>query len=142
AAASKRAANGAADLASASTTLTGGLGQLSAGAEQIVGGSVDLGSGLDQLHSDGTAKLLNSVVDSSSQPALADAYLRAASDRAGDAAPYPAPAGAVSRVAYVYSMTPPPTRTAVSVPALAIGAIFLVGVVVLVARRLRQAPVP
>ena len=142
AAASKRAANGAAQLATASTTLTGGLGQLSAGAEQIVGGSVDLGSGLDQLHSDGTAKLLNSVVDSSSQPALADAYLRAASDRAGDAAPYPAPAGAVSRVAYVYSMTPPPTRTAVSVPALAIGAIFLVGVVVLVARRLRQAPVP
>ena len=91
-------------------------------------------------HSDklAAAKLLNSVVDSSSQPALADAYLTAASDRAGDAAPYPAPAGATSRVAYVYSLTPPATRPAVSVPALAIGAIFLVGVIVLIARRLRQ----
>ncbi|MGV1037645.1 MAG: hypothetical protein ACOYD0_11565 [Candidatus Nanopelagicales bacterium] len=140
AAASKRAANGAAQLAMASTTLSGGLGQLSAGAQQIVGGSVDLGNGLDQLHSDGTAKLLNSVVDSSSQPALANAYLTAASDRASDAAPYPAPAGATSRVAYVYSMTPPPTSPAVSVPALAIGGIFLAGVIVLIARRLRKAP--
>ena len=58
------------------------------------------------LQSKGTAKVYESVVASSDQPALATAFLKASADRAGTALPYGLPKGATGSVAYVMTMAP------------------------------------
>jgi hypothetical protein len=62
-------------------------------------------SGARSLQEDGTAPAAEGVLDASAEPALADAWLTAASARAADALPYGPPTGAVGNVAYVLTLT-------------------------------------
>ncbi|MEI8081218.1 MAG: hypothetical protein WCI74_05165 [Actinomycetes bacterium] len=135
-------ADGAKQLTDGSKQLTSGLGTLTDGAEQLASGGEGLAQGASDLQDQGTAAILNQVVDSSSQPALADAYLTAASARAGDAAPYPAPDGAVARVAYSFVLTPPSPRDAPTPEALIIGGLFLAALVMLAVMRIRRPSDP
>ncbi len=129
---------GSAELSAGESELTKGLGVLAAGAAKLSAGSGQLSAGSAALHTDGTSKILRGVVDSSSKPSLASAYLAAAEARAPDAAPYPAPPGATARVAYVYTLEPPPPPRGLNPALLGIGLVFLAAFGVLVARRIRR----
>ncbi len=129
---------GSAQLSAGESELTKGLGVLAAGAAKLSAGSGQLSAGSAALRSDGTSKILRGVVDSSSKPSLASAYLAAAEARAPDAAPYPAPPGATARVAYVYTLEPPPPHRGLNPALLGIGLVFLAAFGVLVARRIRR----
>lgn len=115
-----KAATGAGQLSQATAALAEGtnalafgsaevgtaLETLALGADQAANGSAELATGADLLQRKGTAKVFNAVVKSSEQPALAEAYLKASSDRAGTALPYGLPEGASGSVAYVMTMAP------------------------------------
>ncbi len=138
-------ANGAGQLASASNQLAGGasqlsngLGQLAGGASQLAGGANQLAAGSQQLQQQGTAKVLKEVIDASSKPASANAYLDAASERADDATAYPVPSGMTGRVAYVYSIKTPDQHGGLSWPAVGMGAVFLAAGGVVGANRIRS----
>lgn len=138
AAGSASAVTGADELSTGTSDLADGLGELAAGSNVIAQGSEQLSGLAVQLQTEGTSQVLSQVIDSSSQPALANAYLTAASDRAGDASPYPPPTDAVARVAYVYSLDPPAPEAGISPAAIAIGLIVLAALVVVMVRRLRS----
>jgi X-X-X-Leu-X-X-Gly heptad repeat protein len=138
AAGSASAVTGADGLSTGTSDLADGLGELAAGSNVIAQGSEQLSGLAVQLQTEGTSQVLSQVIDSSSQPALANAYLTAASDRAGDASPYPPPTDAVARVAYVYSLDPPAPEAGISPAAIAIGLIVLAALVVVMVRRLRR----
>ncbi len=129
---------GSAQLSAGESELTKGLGVLAAGAAKLSAGSSQLSAGSAALRSNGTSKILRGVVDSSSKPSLASAYLAAAEARAPDSAPYPAPPGATARVAYVYTLEPPPPQRGLNPALLGIGLVFLAAFGVLVARRIRR----
>ncbi|MEI6622818.1 MAG: hypothetical protein WCP28_13015, partial [Actinomycetes bacterium] len=131
-------ADGAKQLTDGSRTLTNGLGSLADGSQQLASGGQGLAQGASDLQDQGTATILNQVVDSSSQPALADAYLSAASARSTEAAPYPAPEGAVARVAYSFTLTPPGSEGAPTPAAIIIGALFLLALAMLAVIRIRR----
>ena len=82
------------------------LTQLTAGADSAASGSSQLANGASQLQSKGTQQVYNSVVESSTQPALASAFLKASGERAKSALPYGLPEGATGSVAYVMTMDP------------------------------------
>jgi hypothetical protein len=135
---SQVAVGGADDLSTGTDGLAVGLAELAAGSNVIAEGSQRLSGSAAQLQSQGTSQVLSQVIDSSKQPALADAYLTAASDRAGDASPYPPPTDAVARVAYVYSLTPPRSEPGISPAAISIAGIALAALVVVIVRRVRR----
>ena len=135
---SESAAGGADDLSVGSDALTLGLNDLVAGSNVIADGSEQLSDSAAALQSEGTSQVLSQVIDSSTQPALADAYLTAASKRAADASPFPPPTDAASRVAYVYTLNPPAAEPGISPAALAIAAIALAALLVVIVRRLRK----
>ncbi len=142
--ATQKLATGAATASESSTLLEGytsdlatGLGKLTAGSEKILVGNEDVTEGAEALQTEGTTKLLDGVVTSSSEPALASAYLTAASNRADSSAPFPTPAGATSRVAFVYSMEPPPPVSSGSPALLGIGLIAIAALTLVVVRRIR-----
>ena len=138
AAGSTAAAGGAEGLTAGTDELASGLSELAAGSEALVTGTDGLSQGAKQLQSEGTSTALNQVIDSSQQPAMADAYLKAASARASDASPYPPPADAIARVAYVYTLDPPAPEPGLSPAAIAIGVIALAALGLVAVRRLRR----
>jgi putative membrane protein len=114
------AASGADDLADGAGTVASGAGSAAAGADRLAGGAEGLAegsqgaaaagaqvaSGAQSLQRDGTAPAADSVLDASTDPAEADAWLAAADVRATDALPYGAPEGAIGTVAYVFTLEP------------------------------------
>jgi len=133
-----QANTGARGLANASGQLTSGLDALAGGAGKLASGSSSLSSGASQLQTKGTGPMLDSVITNSAKPSFADAYLKAASARSGDAAPYPPPKGVVSRVAYVYTMDAPKKSNGLSPALLGIGALFVAGAGTAGYRRLKS----
>jgi putative membrane protein len=129
---------GAKQLTEGSKQLTSGLGTLAGASGQLAAGGQNLAQGASDLQDQGTATILNQVVDSSSEPALANAYLSAASARATEAAPYPAPDGAVARVAYSFTLTPPGSEGGPTPAAIIIGALFLLALAMLGVIRVRR----
>ncbi len=125
------------ELAGYTSDLATGLGKLTAGSEKILVGNEGVTEGAEALQTEGTTKLLDGVVTSSSEPALASAYLSAASNRADSSAPFPTPAGATSRVAFVYSLEPPPPVSSGSPALLGIGLIAIAALTLVVVRRIR-----
>lgn len=133
-----QAATGSEQLAGASGQLTEGLQQLSDGSAQLADGSDALASGAEQLQQEGTATVLDGVISSSKDPAMADAYLAAASARAESSAPYPAPDGATARVAFVYELNEPDPKPTTSPALIGIMAIAVIAFAVVAVRRIRQ----
>lgn len=99
-------AQGAVALSFGSAQVGAALTQLSSGADQAASGAAQLATGAGQLQKEGTQRIYTSVAKSSAQPALAAAYLTAASDRAASALPYGLPEGATGSAAYVMTMEP------------------------------------
>ncbi len=130
-------ADGAGDLSTGLDVLTDASGQLVEGSERLAEGAGKLAEGSQRLHKDGTSALYRQIVSASNDPALADAYLRAASRRAADSAPYPPPAGAQTTVAYHYTLQPNPPEPTISLATAAIAGIFILGFGFLVYWRLR-----
>ncbi|MEZ5114890.1 MAG: hypothetical protein R2737_01370 [Candidatus Nanopelagicales bacterium] len=132
-------ASGAAAQAEGTAAVASGLNELDSGTTSAASGGTDLADGAWTLREDGTREVLGQVVDSSSDPALARAYLRAANRRAADAMPYGVPDDVVGRVAYVSVISPtsPPDRAAAATAALAL--VVLVSLGILAGRRLRRA---
>jgi len=135
---SQVAVGGADDLSTGTDGLASGLAELAVGSNGIAEGSQELSGATSQLQAEGTSQVLSQVIDSSTQPALADAYLAAASNRASDASPYPPPTDAVARVAYVYSLDPPRSEPGISPAALAIAGIVLAALILVIVQRLRR----
>lgn len=136
------AAVGADELAQGADQLDQGLEALLAGSEQLADGAKALASGAGQLSSEGTQRMMSEIIDASQTSGLADAYLKAASDRVNEAAPYPTPQGGVSHVAYVYSMAPVENQQSSPVVPLTILGLLAVGGGILAYRRIRTAPRP
>lgn len=132
------ASEGSAKLSRFTDDLTTGLGKLTAGNKKITTGNEDLTEGIAALQSQGTTQLLDGVISSSADPAMASAYLTAASKRADSSAPFPAPTGATSRVAFVYSMDPPPPAASGSPALIGIGIVALAALGLVVVRRIRK----
>lgn len=134
------ASSGAGKLATGAGQLDQGLAALLGGSEQLTSGANALASGAGQLSSEGTERMMSEIIEASQTSGLADAYLKAASDRVNEAAPYPTPEGGVSHVAYVYSM--PPVSEQQNSPAVLIGILALLGIGggILTYRRIRTAP--
>lgn len=131
------AAEGSAELEGYTSDLAKGLGQLTTGSEKILTGNEGVAKGADELQTQGTSKLLDGVISSSADPAMASAYLSAASARADSSAPFPAPKGATSRVAFVYSLDVPPPAPATSPALIGIVAIAIAALGIVVVRRIR-----
>jgi len=122
AAGAEAAAGGATDLAQGAAALAAGAGDASVGADQLAqgvdqlaggtasaaGAGADVASGAQALQQDGIAPAADAVLDASTDPALAEAWLAAASARAADALPYGPPEGGVGNVAYVLTMAEVP----------------------------------
>ncbi len=132
------ATTGSEQLVGYTDELAVGLGKLTAGNEKILAGNEGIAKGASELQSKGTQTILDGVVTSSSQPALASAYLTAASKKAGASAPFPAPDGATSRVAFVYSLDPPPPTPTTSPALIGIGLVALAALALVVVRRIRR----
>ncbi|MDZ7577431.1 MAG: hypothetical protein U0904_04570, partial [Candidatus Nanopelagicales bacterium] len=104
--ATDKLAAGASEVAFGSVEVAAALKALTEGAGQATTGAGDLASGAEELQQQGTRKMLESVIESSQQPALANAWLAAASARAPEALPYGQPKGADGSAAYVMTMDP------------------------------------
>ena len=100
-------ATGAASVAEGTGQVSSGLDQVNTGAQEAATASEQLASGSASLESEGTATILQSVITSSEDPAFAQAYLNAVNSMVDAAAPYAAPQGGTTRVAYVSALTPP-----------------------------------
>ena len=135
------ASTGSQDLATGTSELAIGLGKLTDGSRKILAGDEGLAKGANELQTKGTSKILDGVITSSEDPAMASAYLTAASKRATESSPFPPPKGAASRVAFVYSMDPPPPTATANPAAIGIGLVALAALAVVVVRRIRR-PVP
>ncbi len=108
-------AEGQQELADGTETAAGGADQLSSGLSGLAQGAgsaasagQDLAGGADALSEDGTGPAAQGVLDASSDPALARAWLEATAARATDALPYGPPLGAQGTVAYVFTLAEVP----------------------------------
>lgn len=104
AAGQQQLADGAQDAASGADQLATGLSGLAGGADSAAAAGQDLAAGATALEQDGTAPAAQGVLDASTDPALAQAWLEATAARAEDALPYGPPVGAQGNVAYVFSL--------------------------------------
>ncbi|MFZ1361374.1 MAG: hypothetical protein WAS05_00360 [Candidatus Nanopelagicales bacterium] len=136
------AADGAGKLAGGANQLDNGLGALLGGAESLTDGANALAGGAGQLSSEGTERMMSEIIEASQTSGLAEAYLKAASDRVNEAAPYPTPEGGVSHVAYVYSMAPVANQPNSPIVPITILALLGIGGGILAYRRIRTAPKP
>ena len=101
---SDQLADGAQDAAAGAGQLADGLGQVASGADSAASAGQDLATGAGQLQEDGTAPAAAAVLDASTDPALADAWLAAAGARSADALPYGPPSGWAGQAAYVFTI--------------------------------------
>ena len=136
--ASDSLAAGASQQAAGTAELAGGLATLNGGTSDASAGAGDLAAGADDLQRDGTAEVLDEVVGSSVKPARAQSYLTATDARAADAMPYGPPEGAVGRVAYVATLTPPPLPGGGGAATALLGVLVLGGLALLGAARVRR----
>jgi X-X-X-Leu-X-X-Gly heptad repeat protein len=97
-------ADGATAAADGSDRLSFGLDDLAAGTGAAASAGSQVAAGARALQEDGTQPAASGVLDASTDPALAEAWLEAASARASDALPYGPPEGAVGHVAYVLTL--------------------------------------
>ncbi len=132
------ASTGSQQLATGTSELAVGLGKLTDGSEKILAGDEGLAKGANELQTQGTSKILDGVISSSADPAMASAYLTAASKRATESSPFPPPKGAASRVAFVYSMDPPPPTPGANPAAIGIGLVAMAALAIVVVRRIRR----
>jgi putative membrane protein len=142
AAGGEQIAEGAEGFATGVDGVAEGSAELASGASTAEEGSASVTDGATSLAEEGTSVTLDSVVEASADPALARAYLEAASDAAGTSAPYAAPEGGVARVAYVSEIPAVPAPAGALDPVV-LGMALLVGatavaVVVLARRRIRR----
>jgi putative membrane protein len=114
------AASGAEGLADGADALAGGARGAASGADQLAEGASGLAEGTQgaaaagdevatgalALQEEGTAPAAESVLDASTDPAEAQAWLAAADARAADALPYGPPEGATGNVAYLFTLEP------------------------------------
>ena len=101
-------AEGAQGAASGADQLSTGLSGLADGADSAASAGQDLAGGATALEQDGTAPAAQGVLDASTDPALAQAWLEATATRASDALPYGPPVGAEGNVAYVFNLAEVP----------------------------------
>ncbi|MGB7979202.1 MAG: hypothetical protein WCF36_00225, partial [Candidatus Nanopelagicales bacterium] len=108
-------AAGSRQLAEGTTTAATGAGQLATGLTNLAqgvgaaqGAGAQLAGGASALRQDGTAPARDSVLSASEEPALAQAWLEAATARAADALPYGPPKGAQGNTAYVFTLAEVP----------------------------------
>ena len=127
---SAQVATGAASVAEGTGQVASGLDQVNAGAQDAATAGEQVATGSAALESEGTATVLQSVITSSEDPAFAQAYLKAVNSMVSAAAPYAAPQGGTTRVAYVSSLTPPP-NSGLNPQAQSWATLSLIGVVVL-----------
>lgn len=126
-------------IASGATSLATGAAKLDAGLAEAANGGNELSQGATELRAKGTSQMLNSVVDASKQPALANAYLDASKGLAGAAAtPYKPPTDAAGRVAYVYNLKAPAPGDSIDWPLLVLGILGLVSLLTLAIIRIRR----
>ena len=97
-------ADGTQDAARGADQLSTGLSGLAEGADSAAAAGQDLAGGAAALEQEGTGPAAQGVLDSSTDPALAQAWLEATAARAADALPYGPPVGAEGNVAYVFSL--------------------------------------
>ena len=101
-------ADGTATAATGADQLSSGLSGLAEGADSAASAGQDLAGGADALSDDGTGPAAQGVLDASTDPALARAWLEATAARATEALPYGPPVGAQGNVAYVFTLTEVP----------------------------------
>ncbi|MGV1005216.1 MAG: hypothetical protein ACOYEV_10740 [Candidatus Nanopelagicales bacterium] len=97
-------AAGGAQAADGANQLAAGISALANGAGQAAGGAADLVGGAHTLQQAGTAKLADSVLNASTDPALGHAWLVAAGKRAAHSMPYGPPEGATGQVVYLLDL--------------------------------------
>ena len=135
---STRLASGAAQQAEGTSDVAGALVFLGGATLDASRGGASLATSADMLQTDGTAKVRTDVVDSSVKPAQAQSYLTATDARAADALPYGAPQGAIGRVAYVATLTPPPVPHGGAAATGLLGVVLLAALAMLGAARVRR----
>lgn len=101
---SEQLAQGAGQAEEGATGLQAGVERLASGTQAAAGAGGELASGARRLQQEGTAPAAASVLEASTEPAEAAAWLAAADARAADALPYGAPDGAVGHVAYQFTL--------------------------------------
>ncbi|MCH9816835.1 MAG: hypothetical protein K0U64_10385 [Actinomycetia bacterium] len=101
---SKLVAEGAVLAAFGTAEVAAALELLATGLQGAAAGSAELAQGAGLLQSEGTAALLQTIIESSAEPAQAVAYLNATNKRAATALPYGPPEGAVGSAAYIMTM--------------------------------------
>ncbi len=124
-------AQGTSQAADSLDTIARGVGDASDG-----GG--DLAAAANTLQRDGTARVRAEVVESSKKPAQARSYLAATDLQAADAMPYGPPEGALGRVAYVATLTPPPLPVGGPATTALVGVLFVGGLALLAVARVRR----
>ena len=97
-------ASGTAAQASGVAELGVGAGELAAGARQGAVGAAEVAGGVTALREQGIDEIETAIVEASTEPALASAWLAATDARASDALPYGPPDGAVGHAAYRLAM--------------------------------------
>ncbi len=108
AAGQQQLADGTQDAATGADQLASGLSDLAEGAGSAASAGQDLAGGAASLQRDGTAPAAQGILDSSTDPALAQAWLEATVARASDALPYGPPVGAQGNVAYLFTLAEVP----------------------------------
>jgi putative membrane protein len=101
-------ADGTATAATGADQLSSGLSGLADGAESAASAGQGLAGGANALSQDGTGPAAQGVLDASTDPALARAWLEATAARAADALPYGPPIGAEGNAAYVFTLAEVP----------------------------------
>jgi putative membrane protein len=101
-------AEGTRGAAAGADQLSTGLSGLAEGADSAAAAGQDLAGGASALQQDGTAPAAQGVLDASTDPALAQAWLEATAERASHALPYGPPDGAEGNVAYVFDLAEVP----------------------------------
>jgi X-X-X-Leu-X-X-Gly heptad repeat protein len=97
-------ASGTAAQASGVAELSVGAGELAGGARQGAVGAAEVAGGVTALREEGIDEIETAIVEASTEPALASAWLAATDARASDALPYGPPDGAVGHAAYRLTM--------------------------------------
>lgn len=101
-----KVADGAGAAADGSTQLANGMGSLVGATRQMEGATRKVAQGAGQLQSRGTSKAVDGVIRASDQPALVEAWLKAASKRSTSAMPYGPPEGATGTAAFILTIEP------------------------------------
>lgn len=118
-------AAGSAGAADGARQLADGAGQAAGAAGQFAAGTSQLAQGAQAFQEQGTAAAVDGFAQGADQAALADAWFRAAENKAGSALPYGAPENAVGTSAYILTMAPSDSGGTIPWRTLSIGLLVL-----------------